>query len=52
MQRFITVPIDEDQLEEVIELIQQRLSDDEAGPAFFIATAKWKKENNYEELPF
>lgn len=52
MPQHITVPIEEDELEYVLQLIQTLLKPDEAGPAFFIATEKWKEENEYEELPF
>jgi hypothetical protein len=46
------VPVEENDLESILKLIPKFLKEDEAGPAFFIATTTWKTETNYEEQPF
>ena len=46
------VPIKHDEIKQLIPLIQALLKDDEAGPAYFIATPEWIEATNYEEPPF
>jgi len=48
----MTLPIRFDELTEVIDLIPIALDDDEAGPAFFLATETWITTHQYQELPF
>lgn len=49
---LMTLPIRFDELTEVIDLIPIALDDDEAGPAFFLATETWITTHQYQELPF
>tara|TARA_R100000458_G_C8224897_1_gene208191 strand:+ start:791 stop:937 length:147 start_codon:yes stop_codon:yes gene_type:complete len=48
----MTVPITLAELNELLRIIPQMLSDDEAGPGFFLASETWITKTNYDEVPF
>ena len=48
MQTEATLPITDKDMESIMTLIPALLNDDEAGPAFFVATDEWQEQYNYD----